>query len=270
MNSKLLRARYSSLALAVVLALAMIGTVVAETPTPEPTATPAPASLTFQKFASPTVANIGNSVTYTMIVTNTGGSPATVTVTDVLPSNFAIVDWQITVNTFTGGCSVTLGYLYCEGSVAARGLGPTDYINGTAIVAVTALARTCGDAANYASLFSPTGNQTAGAAVQILCPATPTPVPPTPTPTPVPPTATPAPPTSTPPPTAVATATPASVGVAPTVSATQPRLAPFPPNTGSGMQPVDGTNYTARKIIVVIAGIFGLGVVVYTARKRFD
>ena len=259
-----LRARYTALALALILSLAMIGTVRAQTPAP--TATPAPANLVFQKFASPTVANIGNSVTYTMIVTNTGGSPATVTLTDVLPPNFALVDWRITNDTFSGGCSVALGYLYCEGTIPARGLGPTDYVNGIAVVAVTALARTCGDAVNYASLFSPVGNQTAGAATSILCPATPTPVPPTQTP--LPPTATPVPPTSTPQPTAVATSTPVPSPVAPTASPTPPRLAPLPPNTGQGMQPVDGTNYTARKIVVVIAGVFGLGVVVYSARRR--
>ena len=241
-------------------ALGLTGSAAAETPTP--TATPSPANLAFQKFASPPVANIGNSVTYTIVVTNTGGSPADVTVTDVLPSNFALVDWRITANTFSGGCSVALGYLYCEGSVAARTLGPTDYINGTALVAVTALARTCGDAVNYASLFSPTGNQTAGATVQILCPATPTP---TPTQTPLPPTATPVPPTSTPQPTVAATSTPEPVIVAPTVT----RTAPLPPRTGSGMQPVEGTNYTARKIVVVLAGVFGLGVVVYTLRRKF-
>lgn len=249
-----------TLVLGALAGLAMIGTVLAETPTPTPT----PATLAFQKFASPTVANIGNSVTYTMIVTNTGGSPATVTVTDLLPPNFALVDWRITANTFSGGCSVALGYLYCEGTIPARGLGPTDYVNGIAVVAVTALARTCGDAVNYASLFSPVGNQTAGAATSILCPATPTPVPPTQTP--LPPTATPVPPTSTPQPTAAATSTPAApVIIAPTVT----RTAPLPPRTGSGMQPVEGTNYMARKIVVVLAGVFGLGVVVYTLRRKF-
>lgn len=255
-----------TLALGAIAGLAMIGTVLAETPTP--TATPSPATLAFQKFASPSVANIGSSVTYTIVVTNTGGSPAAVTVTDVLPSNFALVDWRITVNTFSGGCSVALGYLYCEGTVAARGLGPTDYVNGIAVVAVTALARTCGDAVNYASLFSPVGNQTAGAAASILCP--PTPIPPTPTATATQTaTSTPVPP-PTPPPTAVATSTPAPSPVAPTASPTPPRLAPLPPSTGTGtgMQPVDGTNYTARKIVVVLAGLFGLGVVVYTARRR--
>ena len=251
-----------TLALGALAGLAMIGTVLAETPTPTPT----PATLAFQKFASPTVANIGNSVTYTIVVTNTGGSSATVTVTDVLPPNFALVDWRITANTFSGGCSVALGYLYCEGTVAARALGPTDYINGTAIVAVTALARTCGDAVNYASLFSPTGNQTAGAATFILCPATPTPVPPTSTPT-VPPTATPTPPpTTTPTPTV---APPTTAPIAPTSTVTPFRVAPRPPNTGQGMQPVDGTNYLARKIVAVLATALGLGVVVYRVRRKF-
>ena len=258
-----------TLAVGALAGLAMIGTVLAESPTPTPT----PATLAFQKFASPTVANIGSSVTYTMIVTNTGGSPVAVTLTDVLPPNFALVDWRITNDTFSGGCSVALGYLYCEGTIPARGLGPTDYVNGIAVVAVTALARTCGDAVNYASLFSPAGNQTAGAATSILCPPTPTPVPPTPTATatqtPLPPTATPVPPTSTPQPTAAATSTPVPSPVAPTASPTPPRLAPLPPNTGQGMQPVDGTNYTARKIAVVIAGLFGLGVVVYRVRRKF-
>ena len=259
--------RILTLAVSALLALGLF-TALAETPTPAPT--PAPAVLTFQKFASPSVVNIGQPVTFTILVTNTGGTPAIVQATDLLPlgDQFSLFDWGVTQSTFTGGCAMTLNFLSCGGIVPARHLGALDYENGTALVAVTGFARECGNVTNYARLFSsPAIELTTGATVQILCPATPTPVPPTPTPTSIP-TVTPVPPTSTPPPTAVATATPASVGVAPTVSATLPRLVPRPPNTGSGMQPVDGTNYTARKVVLMIAGIFGLGVVVYTARKR--
>lgn len=267
MNSKSLRVRYSALALAIVLAaIVFTGTARAQSPTPVPTATPSPASLVFQKFASPTVANIGNSVTFTIVVTNTGGSPAAVTVTDVLPTNFAIVDWVPTVNTFSGGCSITLGFLYCQGTVAARGLGPTDYVNGTAVVAVTALARSCGETVNYASLFSAGSNQTAGAALSILCPATPTPVPATATSIPptIIPTSTPVHPTQTPViilverPTATPTITPVAVI----------RTAPLPPRTGNGMQPVAGVNTGLRWAIAFVATALGLAVIGISVSRK--
>ena len=251
-----------TLALGAIAGLAMIGTVLAETPVPTPT--PSPAALTLQKSASPSIINIGQPVTFTVLVTNTGGSPAAVTVTDLLPlgDQFSLFDWGVTGSTFSGGCGLTLNFLTCLGTVPARHLGPLDYENGTALVAIQGFARACGNVTNYARMFSSPLEYTAGATVQILCPATPTP---TPTQTPLPPTATPVPPTSTPQPTAAATSTPAALIVAPTVT----RTAPLPPRTGSGMQPVEGTNYTARKIVVVLAGVFGLGVVVYTLRRKF-
>ena len=78
--------------------------------------------------------------------------------------------------------------------------------------------------------------------------------------------------TPTPPPTTTPTPTvapPTTAPIAPTSTATPFRVAPLSPRTGSGMGPVDGTNYTARKIVVVLATALGLGVVVYSARRKF-
>lgn len=205
--------------IAALVALATIGVVFAATPTPTPE--PAPV-IHFTKTATV----VGDFVSYTITVTNSGNSQTTdLTVVDTLPAG---IDWFVMTDTMDCGIgpSATPGreLLSCGPFVTEpRHLNDAedDFVNGSNSVTVGGIVSRCGDFVNTALLF-PSGT-IASATANVPCPATPTP-----TATPITPTATP----TQPPPTATPTmATPTE----PPVSTTRPSSSTLkPPNTGSG------------------------------------
>lgn len=200
---------------AIILAFAFAIHVNAQEPPTPPT--PAPV-LTHAKFAD-SPAELGGIVKYTMSVTNSGNADAesSQTLQDTLPAG---VDWQLASDTW--GCQITYSpvteryVLSCESSrpLNKRSLAPDgiSILDDQIRVSVVGVPTTCGSYLNV-GLFNLSIVRVATATV----PCPPPPVVETPT-LPIPATNTPEPsqPTST------------------SIPATPSRIAPLPPNTGTG------------------------------------
>ena len=241
-------------------------TVNAETPTPTPT----PASLSMTKSSPVSVTNLYTIVQYDIVITNSGGTKALgVSLYDSLPTNL-VSHWEIGLNTFSNGCNIdTSLILRCTGDVDEQKIfqngSNSVTVNGITSVSVWGFAVNCGLTTNsavyiYNGILSSQVNST----VQVLCPATPVPTAtqtPLPTSTPIPPTNTPIPPTSTPI-ILVVTATPTPTNITFSTSTPFPRVAPGPPNTGSGVTSTEPIDYFALfslgGLAVVILGAVAL------------
>lgn len=144
-------------------------------PTAEPTATPTPMPATpaadpaVTKSVSPGSAAVGDTVVYTIVVTNQGGSPATgVVVEDTLPAFLTLVDATATRGTVqTNGQTVRV-------EIGDLGVGETVEVRVTARVRTPAVAPNNSNLAVVSSTSpdaNPDNNQ-ASAPLNVIAPAT--------------------------------------------------------------------------------------------------
>jgi uncharacterized repeat protein (TIGR01451 family) len=124
------------------------------------------ASLEITKVADDAVVNAGETIGYTITVTNNGaGTAKNVVVTDTLPTN-AGLDWSIDGGTGAGDCSITAGVLTCT----FGDMGPGDSF--TVHLSSPTTAATCGQVVNAASAStSNDGNPSTGnVTITVNCP----------------------------------------------------------------------------------------------------
>ena len=141
----------------------------------------APADVGVVKTASPTAVAIGDSVTYTSVITNNGPGVATgVSFRDALPAGTTFVS----ATTTQGSCSGT--------QTVVCSLGQLD-LGQSATVVIVVRATSAGTVTNTAGISAQEADQNVGAnnsstaVVQVAAPAAPVVVPPAPAPAPAPP-----------------------------------------------------------------------------------
>lgn len=229
-------------------------------------------SLTLTKTAFAASVDLYDDVEFTITIFNAGNAPSGyLELTDTL-QGVALVDaWELEDDTFSAGCDITDNVLTCAGIVPKRTYldkehFPEIFYDGRATVTIVALAMKCGTIENVARVNheyeeETTRLRTNVARVTIRGCETPTPSPtatPFATSTLIPSTPTLAP---------TATATVASATTVPT--ATPFRVAPLPPNTGSGQNVADSERSPLFAQTLSILGAFlGLTTIGYKLIRR--
>lgn len=235
--------RILTLVLATVALAGFAQTAQAATPTPTPT----PANMHVVANADESIPGF---VILAVTVSNSGQTPSgLVSLIMTLPPHL----WTLSEESWSeGDCSLADNVLTGSGYIEARHINDaqTDFENGQARCVVVAQVAPCGSYSASPYIIHAGEEQSeiiAGntASWSRACPApvpTATPVPPTPTATPVPPTLT---NTAIPP-----TPTPAVIVVTATPTATPFRIAPLPPNTGTGS---DGGTPLFTGVLLILA-----------------
>ena len=124
------------------------------------------ASLSISKVADKSVVNAGDTIGYTITVTNNGaGTAKDVVVTDTLPTN-AGLNWTIDGGTGAAQCSIASGVLTCNFGDMASGATKTVHLSSPTTSA------TCGQVVNAASATSGNdGNPSTGpVTITVNCP----------------------------------------------------------------------------------------------------
>jgi uncharacterized repeat protein (TIGR01451 family) len=125
------------------------------------------AALNISKVADDAVVNAGDTIGYTITVTNSGaGSASNVVVTDTLPTNDGL-SWTIDGGTGAADCSITSGVLTCTFGTMAPGTTKTVHITSPTT------ASTCGKVVNSASVTTTNaGNPSTGnVTITVNCPS---------------------------------------------------------------------------------------------------
>jgi len=125
------------------------------------------AALVISKVADDAVVNAGDTIGYTITVTNNGaGTASNVVLHDTLPTN-AGLSWTIDGGTGASDCSISAGVLTCTFGSMASGASKTVHISSPTTAA------TCGKVVNSASLTTDNAGSpsTGNVTITVNCPA---------------------------------------------------------------------------------------------------
>ena len=125
------------------------------------------AALSISKVADDAVVNAGDTIGYTITVTNSGaGTASNVVVTDTLPTN-AGLSWTIAGGTGAADCTIAQGVLTCNFGSMAPGASKTVHLTSPTTAA------TCGKVVNSASVATTNaGNPSTGnVTITVNCPS---------------------------------------------------------------------------------------------------